>query len=262
MSDPLNRRTALLKLGLGTASLGALAGSLSNASAALAEPASLIPAEASTLQGLARQLQAAPRRREFRSVPMILTNPSDWDHQALDAVMVYKGSPKQVWDNTDINGPWLNLMRNAVNAQIWSFKHPDFLAVSATHGSAHLALYDQTAWDKYGLAKQTKMASNTALVASGAPGGPRDYEAADGVNSGRGDDIPDLMRRGVVFLACHNAIWELAAKLQKTGDNPDKLSLKAMAADLTNHLIPGVVLTPGMVATIPELQLSGFLYIT
>ena len=42
-------------------------------------------------------------------------------------------------------------MRNALNAQIWSFKHPDFLAVSATHGSAHLALYDQAMWDKYQL---------------------------------------------------------------------------------------------------------------
>ena len=70
-----------------------------------------------------------------------------------------------------------------------------------------------------------------------------------------------LMRRGVVFLSCHNAIWEEAGKLIKEGLNPDKLAQDALAAELTNHLIDGVVLTPGAVATIPELQQAGFHYI-
>ena len=34
-----------------------------------------------------------------------------------------------------------------------------------------------------------------------------------------------------------------------------------VAAELTNHLLEGVVLTPGAVATIPELQQVGFHYI-
>lgn len=34
--------------------------------------------------------------------------------------------------------------------------------------------------------------------------------------------------------------------------NPDKLSHEALAAELTNHLIPGVVLTPGAVGTLPD----------
>lgn len=50
----------------------------------------------------------------------------------------YRDALKQVWDHTAIGGPWLNHMRNALNAQIWSFRHPDFLVASATHGSAHL----------------------------------------------------------------------------------------------------------------------------
>jgi hypothetical protein len=33
-----------------------------------------------------------------------------------------------------------------------------------------------------------------------------------------------------------------------------ELSREALAAELTNHLIEGVVLTPGAVAAIPELQ--------
>ncbi|MEA3157605.1 MAG: hypothetical protein QOK44_5194, partial [Betaproteobacteria bacterium] len=71
-----------------------------------------------------------------------------------------------------------------------------------------------------------------------------------------------LQSRGAVFLACHNAIWELSAKLLRIGANPDHLSHEAIAAELTNHLIDGVVLTPGMVATIPELQEAGFHYAT
>ena len=68
------------------------------------------------------------------------------------------------------------------------------------------------------------------------------------------------MSRGVVFLSCHNSIWEQSAALIKTGVNPDELSHEALAAELTNHLIPGVILTPGVAATLPELQLAGFHY--
>ena len=74
------------------------------------------------------------------------------------------------------------------------------------------------------------------------------------------NSIPALQKRGVVFMACHNAIWEHAAKLIETGVNPDTLSVGALAAELTNHLIQGIVLTPGAVATLSELQRAGFAY--
>jgi hypothetical protein len=47
-----------------------------------------------------------------------------------------------------------------------------------------------------------------------------------------------------------------------SGVNPGHLSDGVIAAELTNHLIEGVVLTPGMVVTIPELQRAGFYYVT
>ena len=78
--------------------------------------------------------------------------------------------------------------------------------------------------------------------------------------SGDDNSIPALMRRGVVFLSCHNAIWEQAAALIKVGINPDKLSHAALAAELTNHLVDGVVLIPGAAGTLPELQQVGFHY--
>jgi hypothetical protein len=75
-----------------------------------------------------------------------------------------------VWDNTVISGPWLNFMRNSMNEQVFSFRHPDFLAVSATHGTAHHALFDQPTWEKYQLAKLAgeKFNTNTLIVAKPA----------------------------------------------------------------------------------------------
>jgi hypothetical protein len=51
-----------------------------------------------------------------------------------------------------------------------------------------------------------------------------------------------------------------AETLITTGVNPDGLSHGALAAELTNHLVGGVVLTPGMGATIVELERGGFDY--
>ena len=43
-----------------------------------------------------------------------------------------------------------------MNGQVFAFKNVEFLAVSATHGIAHLALFSQSMWDKYQLAKLTE----------------------------------------------------------------------------------------------------------
>jgi hypothetical protein len=256
------RRLALMTMGAGIAGGAASLAALRSGMPAAAG-ASLLPPGARSLAELSARLSRAPRRRDFKTVPMILYDPTQWDDAALSEVIAYGSAPGQVWDNTDIASPWLNLMRNALNSQVWSFRHPDFLVVSATHGTAHLALFGQTMWEKYQLAKLTsgKFQSNTLVgEQNGATADPNDYENPEGVFSPHDNSIPALQRRGVVFLACHNAIWELAAKLIATEVNPDKLSHKALAAELTNQLITGAVLTPGMVGTIPELQEGGFHY--
>jgi hypothetical protein len=87
-----------------------------------------------------------------------------------------------------------------------------------------------------------------------------DCEAPEGVFSATDNSITVLQRRGAVFMACHNAIWELSGHLIAAGVNPDHLSHEALAAELTNHLIPGIVLTPGVGGTLVELQRAGFTY--
>ena len=258
-----NRRGLLRGIGLsvGAAGLAVMAGRTAQAEAAASAPS--LETSSGLLAALTAKLAAAPRRRNFTTVPMILTSTGQWDSEALNEVIVYKGGPKQVWDNTDLAGPWLNLMRNSINAQIWSWKHPDFLAVSATHGPAHLALYDQTIWDKYNLASFTggKFKSNTLLaVPAAAQEDKSKFENPAGPFSPADNSITVLQQRGVVFIACHNAIWEFSGALLKKGINPSGLSHEALAAELTNHLIPGAVLSPGVVGTLPELQLAGFHY--
>jgi hypothetical protein len=239
-------------------------GSLSKVSAKETDDVGLVPNDAHHLRELRDRLAELPRHRSFKTVPMILTDPEQWDADALKQVISYQSPYKQVWDNTEIGSPWLNLMRNSLNAQIWSFKHPDFLAVSATHGSAHLALFDDAIWDKYQLSKLAgdKFKSNTLSkgAAAAAKIDPKNFEDPNGVFSPEDNSIPVLMKRGVVFLACHNAIWEEAAALLRAESNPDKLTHEQLAAELTNHLLPGVVLTPGAVGTLPELQRVGFQY--
>jgi intracellular sulfur oxidation DsrE/DsrF family protein len=227
-------------------------------------PGPIAPQVTGGLRTLLEKLAKAPRRRDFKTVPMILDTPDLWDAAALDAVIAYRGNGKQVWDNTDIGGPWLNLMRNSLNAQVFSFRHPDFLEVSATHGSAQLALYDQEMWDKYQLAAMAghDIKTNTLIDPMDIPTNTAAHEDPKSVFGPAGNTIPALQQRGVVFMACHNAIWEQTAKLLEKGTNPDRLSHEAIAAELTNHLIEGVVLTPGIVGTLPELQKAGFHYAT
>lgn len=259
MKISTDRRGALIGL-----SVGLVTSRLAQADAAnAATDATLEPRGASNLHDLLQTLGETPRRRDFKTRPMIADNPEVWDAAALNAVLAYQGGPKQAWDNTDLTGPWLNAMRNSLNSQIWGFKQPNFLCVSATHDAAQLALYDQETWDKYQLAKLAGggVTRNTFIVAPPASAhDPLDFQSPEGVFSSKDNSIVVLQRRGVVFMACHNAIWEHAERLSAVGQNPDHLPVDRIAAELANHLIPDVVLTPGAVATLVNLQQAGFAY--
>jgi hypothetical protein len=259
MSFNTDRRGALIRIGTGLVVSGLAQANGANA----ATEATLEPTGARGLRELSHALEGMPRRRDFKSVPMILDKPDLWDQAPLAAVLNYVGGPRQAWDNTDLTGPWLNGMRNSMNSQIWAFKEPNFLCVSATHGSAHLALFDQEMWDKYQLVKLAggNPSRNTFIDTPPASlRDPVDFQSAEGPFSSKDNSIVVLQRRGVVFMACHNAIWEVAERLVGAGQNPDHLSVDAVATELTNHLIPAVVLTPGIVATLVKLQQAGFAY--
>src|SRR6267143_1328332 len=102
MSVDTGRRNALL--GFSTVALGvaALAAGPAHAEA----DSSVVPlGGARALPELMERLRKAPRRRDFRAVPMIVDHPDLWDDTALKEVIAYRDTPKQVWDNTDIGSP-------------------------------------------------------------------------------------------------------------------------------------------------------------
>src|ERR1700716_3104409 len=109
---------------LGTFALTMASGAIGLAAAgakpaAAAAESALTPPGATHLDALKKRLAQASRSRDFKTVPMILNNQEQWDHQALTEVLSYRPAPKHVWDNTEIGGPWPNMMRNALNSQIW-----------------------------------------------------------------------------------------------------------------------------------------------
>jgi hypothetical protein len=220
-----------------TASLAALA----------AGPAAAAASGASTITDLQVRLARLPARRDFKSVPLVLETTDLWDDAAIREIAAYRGGPRQVWDNKDLASGWTGYMRNALNGQTLSFKNKNFLTVSMTRGDAQLALFNQAAWDKYGLAKLTngKFAANSLIV-------PGDGGVQD-------PSIPTLMKRGVVFMACHNAIWAAAGRAIAAGY---KGMQEEVAGELTDQLLPGVILTPGALGTLPLLQGTGFAYVT
>ena len=233
--------------------------------AASAEP-SLPPEGSETLQALQRSLKAASRRRDFVSVPKLLTDQLEWDQKALQDVVNYRSGPKQVWHVSDIKSPWLILVRNSLNVELWAYKHPDMLAAVCIHGPAHLSLLDDYIWAKYNLSKRLELKVNqnpylsvrTSSSAQEVKAGGRN---ADELKSSDEASIDALMDRGVAFLACHNSLWEIGHTLIESDQNPDHLTQERLTAELTNHLIPGAILTPGIVATILQLQTAGFHYI-
>ena len=54
----------------------------------------LTPPGASHLDALKKRLAQAPRRRDFKTVPMILNNQEQWDQEALTEVLSYRPAPR------------------------------------------------------------------------------------------------------------------------------------------------------------------------
>ncbi|MFT4067778.1 transcriptional initiation protein Tat [Paraburkholderia sp.] len=231
---------------------------------------------ADSLKQLVARLNEAPRRRNFTSLPQDLTARSQWDDEALGEIIAYRGGDRQIWDNGSYRSGWLRRMNNSLNAQVHALGHPNFLIVSATHGSAQLALLDDSTWEKYEVARFTGSDITSVELAyelerllgrEKARNWLAGHRAKDLANwqtstDQSGDTIASLTKKGVVFLACHYALWEFAEDLLDAGCNPDKLNREELTADLTNHVLREAIVTPGVAGLLPEFQAKGFYYAT
>ena len=102
MTVMAGRRRTLQTLGIGIAAGVAILVAAARSGAVLAaEAPAITPPGAVALKELMERLDEASRRRSFKTVPMILTEPDQWDHEALSEVLAYKPGTKQVWDMTE-----------------------------------------------------------------------------------------------------------------------------------------------------------------
>jgi intracellular sulfur oxidation DsrE/DsrF family protein len=258
-SQPMNRRNALRLMGAAVGAVATLKMAPAVAAGIVADtPGSALPTGAETLAALTQRLATAPRRRDFKRVPFMVDQPEFWDHEAAAEILNYRGKPTQMWENSDIGAAWPGLMRESLNGQVFAFHNADFLEVAAMHGSAHLALFNQAMWDKYGLAAKTGGVAtrNTFIIEKPGVSPTDDHHDIAGFYGAMNNNIVSLQRRGVVFVACHDSVHAIARGLQgKASGDAD-----VIAADLTNNLIPGAVLVPSVVAFIGQLQRTGFTY--
>jgi hypothetical protein len=217
--------------------------------------------DGASLLALQRKLANRPRKRDFCTVPFLLTHAAQWDSAAASAILSYKYPARQVWESTDFAGPWLNLMRESMNGQMFAHGHRDFLAVSATHGLAHVALFNESMWLKYGLGTLVGKQStdmNTSVLERPDVSPDDDIQTVDGFYGAGNNNIVSLQRRGAVFIACHDSIHGIARNLHYKLGSSD--SADQIAADLTNNLIQDAVLVPSAVAFLVELQRHGYTY--
>jgi hypothetical protein len=99
------RRGALRTLALTAATSAIGLVSMRSESATAAVGTVVTPPGTTHLDALKKRLARAPRRRDFKTVPMILSHQEQWDHEALTEVLSYWPAPRQVWNNSDIGGP-------------------------------------------------------------------------------------------------------------------------------------------------------------
>src|SRR5690349_13418690 len=85
-----SRRTALKAL-CAAAAVSAITMRLGTAAAAASD---YMQPGANRLRTLTQQLASLPRHRDYKALPMILTQPDQWDSEVLDVVLAYDG-PRQ-----------------------------------------------------------------------------------------------------------------------------------------------------------------------
>lgn len=259
MYETASRRHALGSIG-GT--LAMLASSAALAKATPTEPTGGI----GTLARLTQQLRQIPRKRNFETVRFMLTDPAEWDSEAAKLLLSYSDRSKQVWENTEITASWPVLMREAINGEVFCHRHPEFLQIAAMHGLAHLALFNDDTWRRLRLDQLAgpQFASNTLIKEKPGVSRSDDPQNVDGFYGPDNNNIVSLQKRGSVFVACHDSIYAISRRLQQAagpGTALGGMPIGALAADLTNNLIPDCVLVPSVVAFLVELQKAGFTYV-
>jgi intracellular sulfur oxidation DsrE/DsrF family protein len=199
----------------------------------------------------------------------LIYNHADWNFAEFDKLTHSTARSKQVFDIRDIGaGKFLNNVKNSLNAFHYGFGIPnDQIKIAvALHGPSNTLAFDDAMWAKYRLGEFTSLddpatskPSTRNLYFTQKPVTSTDPQ--DRASSLQDFSIQAMQARGVKFLSCHTATEEQSAAIVKKFGL--SMSAEEVAKDLQAHVLPGVLIVPGMTAAISLLQSEGhFTYIT
>jgi hypothetical protein len=194
---------------------------------------------------------------------------SDWNFAEFDKMVRAQAKAKQLFDVRDIGGgKFLNNIKNSLNAFHYGYQIPnDQIKIAvALHGPSNALAFDDAMWEKYRLGEfvdlidpATGKPATRNLYLEKKTGAPTDIQDRDSAIQDK--SIQALQERGVKFMSCHTATEEQVAALTKKFGL--KASIEDTVKDLQAHALPGVLIVPGMTATISLLQSEGrYTYIT
>jgi len=184
---------------------------------------------------------------------------SEFDYAAFKKLVDKPADVRQLWDCERYNPLAFSAIRNAYNGYQFGFGiDPSRIAiVAALHGNGNAVAYDDTMWQKYGIAESLGIKDDAGnLVPHNVLAhAPIEAQASSDPNDPRGpfqqQSLDALQRRGMTVLVCHTAAAVHAAKIARATANPNP---QAVLADLLGHLVPGAVVVPAQVAAIGLLQ--------
>jgi hypothetical protein len=196
---------------------------------------------------------------------------SDWNVEDFQRLTVHAARIKQLYDINNIgNGRCLNSVKNSLNGLEFGFGIParEIQIVGAFHGPANLLNFDDSMWQKYHFGEifqVTDPETNKPAIRNpfhrSRMRATTSRDLNDENSSLQDMSLEGLHSRGVRFLCCHTATEEQARLLiqrLKLNQQPEQI-----VKDLLNHVHPGALVVPSMVAAIAVLQSDGrYSYVT
>jgi hypothetical protein len=197
----------------------------------------------------------------------------DWKAEEFQELLHKPARIRQVFEVTAINeGKFLNNIKNSFNGLEFGFDivPKQVQIVAALHGPANMVNFDDTVWAKYRVGEWLgvndpetgRPAVRNIFYSSKFAKAPDSTEDPSDEKSGFQDkSIQGLQRRGVKFLSCHTATEEQARVLVSRLKLPD--APEVVVKDMQAHVLPDVLIVPGMVATLALMQIDGhYSYVT
>lgn len=187
---------------------------------------------------------------------------SPWDLSWMDQL---KGKHKQIFDlgNRKVGGPDVDVVagdtplrvtRNWLNAhkEVYGLEYPNLNAIIGITSDAFPMNATDAIWMKYSLGEKWKIKDST----TGAWAVRNVFADPTAQFTDKGVSVQNLVKRGVVFWQCNNALNGVVSMLA----GAMKLEVPAVREEIVAGLMPGVHLVPAHTMALGLVQERGCTY--